>query len=155
MMENMSFLRDIVKTYRQRLEFLPFLRARLQQKQGNIPEFKVCFSIIGAAKPTIKGSAEKEFILLKVNFDEDVKPGKNYSKAIARGNRLMGKIGLLTLTRPFTDKTLMNIDVGIGTVINCLLNAFFSSLLLHDFTLSSVSSCHLLKNRITDRSSCM
>ena len=111
MMENMSFLRDIVKTYRQRLEFLPFLRARLQQKQGNIPEFKVCFSIIGAAKPTIKGSAEKEFILLKVNIDKDVKPGKNCSKAIDLGNRLMGEIGLLTLTRPFTDKTLMDIDV--------------------------------------------
>ena len=31
---------------------------------------------------------------------------------MALGNRLMGEIGLLTLTRPFTDKTLMDIDVG-------------------------------------------
>ena len=31
---------------------------------------------------------------------------------MALGNRLMGEIGLLTLARPFTDKTLMDIDVG-------------------------------------------
>ena len=60
----------------------------------------------------MKGSADKEFILLKVNINEDVKPGKIYSKVMALGNRLMGEIGLLTLARPFTDKTLMDIDVG-------------------------------------------
>ena len=31
---------------------------------------------------------------------------------MALENRLMGAIGLLTLARPFTDKTLMDIDVG-------------------------------------------
>ena len=97
----------------QRLEFLPFLQARLQQKQDSPPpEFNVSFSLIGTAKPTNEGSADKEFILLNVNVDEDVKPGKIYSKVMALGNRLMGEIGLLTLTPPFTDKTLMNIDVG-------------------------------------------
>ena len=94
------------------MNFFPFLQARLQQKQDNLPGFKVSSSIIGTAKPTIKGSAEKEFIPLKVNIDEDVKPGKNYSKAIALGNHPMGEIGLLTLTRPFIKVALMDIDVG-------------------------------------------
>ena len=101
-----------VETYRQRLEFLPFLQAKLQQKQDSLPEFNVSFSLIGTAKPTNEGSADKEFILLKVNINEDIKPGKIYSKVMALGNRLMGEIGLLTLARPFTDKTLIDIDVG-------------------------------------------
>ena len=112
-----SFDRELnwkgVETYRQRLEFVPFLQARLQQQQDNLPEFNVSFSLIKTAKPTSEGSTDKEFILLKVNINEDVKPGKIYSKAMALGNHLMGDIGLLTLTRPLTDKTLMDIDVGL------------------------------------------
>ena len=67
-----------VETYRQRLESLPFLQAKLQQKQDSLPEFNVSFSLIGTAKPINKGSADKEFILLKVNINEDIKPGKIY-----------------------------------------------------------------------------
>ena len=67
-----------VETYRQRLEFLPFLHAKLQQKRDSLPEFNVSFSLIGTAKPTKEGSADKEFILLKVNINEDIKPGKIY-----------------------------------------------------------------------------
>ena len=89
------------------------LQAKLQQKQDSLPEFNVSFSLIGTAKPTKEGSADKEFILLKVNINEDIKPGKiYYYKVMALGNRLMGEIGLLTLARPFTDKTLMDLDVG-------------------------------------------
>ena len=67
-----------VETYRQRLEFLPFLQAKRQQKQDSLPEFNVFFSLIGTAKPTKEGSADKEFTLLKVNINEDIKPGKIY-----------------------------------------------------------------------------
>ena len=67
-----------VETYRQRLESLPFLHAKLQQKRDSLPEFNVSFSLIGTAKPINKGSADKEFILLKVNINEDIKPGRIY-----------------------------------------------------------------------------
>lgn len=111
-MVNMRFLRDAVETYRQRLVFLPFLQARLQLKQGSLPEFKVSFKIESTVKTKPEGLAEKEFIRLKINIDEDFKPGKNHSKVIALGNRLMGEIGLITLPRKFNVNTLMDIETG-------------------------------------------
>ena len=103
---------EAVQAYRQRLEFLPFLQARLQLKQDSLPEFKVSFKIEITVRTKTEGLEEKEFIRLKINIDEDVKPGKNYSKVIALGNRLMGEIGLITLPRKFNVNILMDIETG-------------------------------------------
>lgn len=48
MMELTRFLDEKVETYRQTIQFMPFYKARLQQKEGTLPEFKVSFSTIAA-----------------------------------------------------------------------------------------------------------
>ena len=45
-MELTKYLDEQVETYRQTIAFMPFYKARLQQKEGPLPEFKVSFSTL-------------------------------------------------------------------------------------------------------------
>ena len=73
-MELTKYLDEQVETYRQTIEFMPFYKARLQQKEGPLPEFKVSFPNIVTVKPATK---EKEFLQFLVNIGEEDKPSKN------------------------------------------------------------------------------
>ena len=50
-MELTKYLDEQVETYRQTIEFMPFYKARLQQKERPLPELKVAFSKIVTVKP--------------------------------------------------------------------------------------------------------
>lgn len=101
-MELTKYLDEQVGTYRQTIEFMPFYKARLQQKEGPLPEFKVSFSNIVTVKPATE---EKEFLQFLV------KPSKNYSKIMALGSHLMDKLILLTVRH---DKTMMDVTLARG-----------------------------------------
>ena len=94
-MELTKYLDEQVETYRQTTAFMPFYKARLQQKEGPLPEFKVSFSNIVTVMPATE---EKEFLQFLVNIGEGDKPSKNYSKIMALGSHLMDKLILLTVT---------------------------------------------------------
>ena len=96
-MELMRFLDQKVEEYRQFQHFWPFYKARLQQKEGTLPEFKVDFSTIGTEKPP---KEEKEFYHLFIHFRGEEKPNKNYFTIMALGSQLMNKLSLWKLTHP-------------------------------------------------------
>lgn len=85
-MELTRFLDEKVEACRQNIQFMPFYKARLQQKEGTLPEFKVDFSTIETVKPPTE---EKKFLQFLVNIDEEGKPSMNYFKIMAMGNRLL------------------------------------------------------------------
>lgn len=107
-MELTKYLDEQVETYRQTIEFMPFYKARLQQKEGHLPEFKVSFSNIVTVK---RATEEKELLQFLVNIGEENKPSKNYSKIMALRSHLMDKLILLTVTH---DKTMMDVTTARG-----------------------------------------
>ena len=109
MMELTRFLEEKVETCGQNIQFMPFYKARLQQKEGTLSEFNVSFSTIETVKP---GTEEKEFLQFLVNIDEEGKPSMNYFKIMAMGNRLLDKLLVLTVTHP--DKTSMDVTAARG-----------------------------------------
>ena len=109
-MQLMRFLDQKVEEYRQFQHFWLFYKARLQHKEGTLPEFKVDFSTIGTEKPPTE---EKEFYHFFIHFREEKKPNKNYFRIMALGSQLMNKLSLWKLTHP--NKTLMDVAIAKAT----------------------------------------
>ena len=86
MMTLTRFLDQQVETHRQTLQFIPFYKAKLQQKEGTLPELKVFFSTIKTVKTATE---EKEFFQCHVHIAEEGKPSQTYFKIISLGNHLL------------------------------------------------------------------
>lgn len=99
-----------VETYRQTLQFIPFYKARPQQKEGILPEFKVFFSNVETAK---LATEEKEFLQFHVHIAEESKSSRTYFKIMALRNHLLERLQVLTVTHPY--KIVMDVTTVRGT----------------------------------------
>ena len=88
-MELTSFLDQKVEVYKQFQRFWPFYKARLQHKEGTLPEFMIDFSTIGTEKPPSEG---KEFYHFFIHFREEENPSKKYFRIMALGSQLIEKL---------------------------------------------------------------
>ena len=85
-MEHTPSLERQVRDMLQFQHFWSHYKARLQHKEGTLPEFQVDFSPIGPEKPS---TDEKEFYQFFIHFSPEETPNKDYFSRTALGNQLM------------------------------------------------------------------
>ena len=95
-MEHTPSLERQVRDMLQFHHFWSHYKARLQHKEGTLPEFKVDFSPIGPEKPS---TDEKEFYQFFIHFSPEETPNKDYFSRTALGNQLMKTLSSWKLTQ--------------------------------------------------------
>lgn len=123
-MEHMTFLRDAVEGHRQRLEYLPFIEARLQShpltwgQKIFAPGFKVNFETESDITTGPRDSPGKEMMRLKMVIKVLNKKQIGESGNMVLGDCLMYEIQRIVNPREFEITSVMDIKLGCKTTSN-------------------------------------
>jgi len=118
-MELTRFIEKKVEEYRQFQRFWPFYKARLQHKEGTLPEFMVDVSTVGTEKPK---SGDKEFYHFFIHFREEENPNKNHFRTMALGSQLMEKLSVWKREHPYRIWMDMAITTAAGKQLEEIVN---------------------------------